>query len=316
MIVTAEKTEREQWLAERRNYIGASDSAAAIGVSPWASPLALYLEKTGEVEPDDLSEKEFVYWGNALEAPIRDRVGELLRQEVRNDGAFVIRKSVEFPFMSATLDGIVTANHFVRDLFEEAGIEVPEGGSEGDLQIKTTSAWNGGQWQEEWPLQYQVQCQHELVVADLDWGILAVLIGGQTLKLFPFRKHGAFCEGLVNQLSQFWERVQERDPPPADGSDSTAAAIKKLYPKDDGEIVTLTSDSVLWDGEREQLKEQIKDNGKRVKELDNLLKAEIGPASIGQLPGGEAEYSFKLQKRKGYVVEANEFRVFRRKKVS
>ena len=73
---------REHWLEERRKHIGASDAAAAIGASPWTSQLALYLEKTGEVEPDDLSDNEAVRWGSLLEPAIRDRVGELLSQEV------------------------------------------------------------------------------------------------------------------------------------------------------------------------------------------------------------------------------------------
>ena len=43
---------------ERRNYIGGSDIAAILGMSRWKTPLKLWLEKTGEVEPDDLSENE------------------------------------------------------------------------------------------------------------------------------------------------------------------------------------------------------------------------------------------------------------------
>src|SRR5690606_29202656 len=42
---------REEWLAERRKAIGASDVAAVLGVSPWATPWEVWAEKTGRLEP-------------------------------------------------------------------------------------------------------------------------------------------------------------------------------------------------------------------------------------------------------------------------
>lgn len=308
-------SDRDEWLNERKKRLGSSDAPAAIGVSPFKSQRALYHEKAGDVEPDDLSDNEVIYWGNVLESPIRKRVSEMLRQEIPHE-EFTIGVSDSHPFMAATLDGTLTANHFVRDLFEEHGLNPPQAGTLGNLQIKTTSAWNVQNWQEDAPLEYQVQTQSEIFVYDMNWGVIAVLIGGQTLKMFPFLRHENFCKGLTSQLAEFWRRVQENDPPDADGSDSTAETLKKMHPKDDGEVVTLPYEAVLWDGEREQLKGEIKEKTKVVKELDNKIKAAIGSASIGQLPGGEFEYSYQLQKRKGYTVDPTEFRQLRRKKVS
>jgi putative phage-type endonuclease len=44
--------QRAEWLRERRTYLGATDIVAIMGASPWKTPLAVYLEKTGEVEPE------------------------------------------------------------------------------------------------------------------------------------------------------------------------------------------------------------------------------------------------------------------------
>ena len=37
----------------RRTYLGGSDTAAILGLSPWKSPLELYLEKIGEAPEQD-----------------------------------------------------------------------------------------------------------------------------------------------------------------------------------------------------------------------------------------------------------------------
>ena len=52
---------------ERRKYIGGSDIASVMMMSRWKTPLTLWLEKTGEIEPDDLSDNEAVQLGVELE---------------------------------------------------------------------------------------------------------------------------------------------------------------------------------------------------------------------------------------------------------
>ena len=46
---------RDKWLAARMNGVGASESAALFGVSPWHTPLSLWAEKTGK--PDEKPSK-------------------------------------------------------------------------------------------------------------------------------------------------------------------------------------------------------------------------------------------------------------------
>lgn len=44
-------TNRDQWLAERRKGIGGSDIAALLGMSPFKTPVDLWLDKTGRADP-------------------------------------------------------------------------------------------------------------------------------------------------------------------------------------------------------------------------------------------------------------------------
>ena len=59
-MIASINVEREAWLAGRRNGIGASDAPAALGISPFKSRGDLWAEKTGLVEPPDLSDNEAV----------------------------------------------------------------------------------------------------------------------------------------------------------------------------------------------------------------------------------------------------------------
>src|SRR5690606_6883149 len=61
---------RSEWLRIRSRGIGGSEIAAIAGVSPWDTPLSVYLRKIGE-----LPEKEATsatYWGSILEPVVAD----------------------------------------------------------------------------------------------------------------------------------------------------------------------------------------------------------------------------------------------------
>ena len=46
-LVGTKQLPREDWLAVRKQGIGSSDAAAAVGLNPYKSQLELWLEKTG-----------------------------------------------------------------------------------------------------------------------------------------------------------------------------------------------------------------------------------------------------------------------------
>jgi putative phage-type endonuclease len=313
---------REAWLAERMRSIGASESAAAIQVSPWMSDRTLYELKTGGVKPANLDDNEAVYWGNKLEAPIREAVSERLHAIVKHDDQYAIIRNAEYPFMHATLDGYIEepSSPECRELLDTTGHIVPY---EGDtlaastgpctVQIKTASAWTRGEWSADWPMHYRIQCQHELIVSGYSWGILAVLIGGQELRMFPFVRDEEFCSALVRALELFWQRVIERDPPEPDGSASTIDTLSRLYPEDDGETIHLPADSLLWDQQRQEGLAEKKAATAKIDDATAKLKDCIGDAACGIVPNG-IEYTWKTQHRAAHLVKASTSRVIRRRK--
>jgi hypothetical protein len=68
---------REQWFEERRKGIGGSDAAAVAGLSRYRTPIQVYMEKLGLIDPPE--ENEAMYWGKKLE----DLVAEEFSQKER-----------------------------------------------------------------------------------------------------------------------------------------------------------------------------------------------------------------------------------------
>ena len=93
---------REGWLQLRRRGIGSSDSPAILGLSPFASPLSVYVDKLGLSDEREQTEQQ--KWGLILEPHI---VEEFAREtgrtaEHRND----LLRSKSHPFMQATCDAV------------------------------------------------------------------------------------------------------------------------------------------------------------------------------------------------------------------
>ena len=145
-------TEKE-WLEERKKGIGGSDASAIMGQSPWKTNVDLWMEKTGRKEAEDISEKPCVVYGKTMEPLLREmfRVNNP-QYEVKHEENTIIRHS-KYPFLFASLDGILTNK---------------ETGEKGVLEVKTTEIVRSMQY-ENWkdeniPDAYYCQVLHYLNV--------------------------------------------------------------------------------------------------------------------------------------------------------
>lgn len=283
-------TTREQWLAERKTGIGASDSAAILGVSPWRSPVEVWADKTGLAEPADAA-SEAAEWGLRLEPVIAQALAERTGRDVVCRPAFQVVRHPLLPWLFCTPDAEDTDGRVV--------------------QIKTCSAYKASEWRDEPPLQYQVQVQHELEVLDRDEATLVVLIGGQTLRYFDVARNQPFIAALRMRLEAFWLCVQERRMPTIDSTLCTAQALARLHPQDNGESLFLDADAANLVAQWEAAKAAAKEAEDRKRLAENQLRAAIGDASFGVLPSGEM-LSMLTQTRKAHAVQESTYRVLRR----
>ena len=138
--------DRQAWLAIRQRGIGSSDAAAAVGLSPYKSPLTLWLEKTGRQLPEDVSGKEAVRWGTVLEPVLARVYAERTGRRVRRVNA--VLQHPGHAFMLANLD---------REVVGEAA-------GPGVLEIKTAGWHSAPQWEDGIPVACQCQVLHQLAV--------------------------------------------------------------------------------------------------------------------------------------------------------
>ena len=85
-LVDTSNLSSEEWLSYRRRGIGGSDAGVILGLNPYKSPWQLWLEKTGQTEPDDLSTNEYVYWGTKQEPLVAERFFEETGKRVQRRG--------------------------------------------------------------------------------------------------------------------------------------------------------------------------------------------------------------------------------------
>lgn len=288
---------REDWLAHRHEGIGASEAATILGVNPYQSPFALWAEKLGLT--DGPTETDAMRWGLKLEPVVAEHYATETGRRVIAPAPWTVYVSTAHPWLRCTPD------RFVCDDARPA--------SDGVLELKTAHQRMAEHWEEEPPLRYVIQVQHQLAVTGHQWGSLAVLIGGQTFRWVDIERNDDFIAVLLEREAAFWQRLVDREPPTVDGSESARAALAKLYPRErpDIDAVVLPPEAEDWDAIRQQALADIKAAEARKAEAEAHLKALIGEAPVGVLPTG-VRYTWQTQERKGYVVEPSSTRVLRR----
>jgi len=281
-------TTREEWLKARTIGIGASESPAILGVSPYKSALQLYHEKTG-AEPITFGEKEALAWGKTLERPIAERYHEETRRMVVFDDApFVLRQHPTMDFLIATIDA------GVLDLDAARG--------HGTLEIKNVNSYIGQRWTgpQEPPVEFMVQLQHQLLVTGDKWGSIAALIGGVFFVWCDIERDDEFCALLVRDVEAFVKRIRDRRPPEADASEHTTELLQRLYPREKAVTIQLPIDLVDPVARYVEIKAEIKKLEEQKRGFENALRNLMGEANLAQLPNGD---QFTLKTRKEYTVQ-------------
>lgn len=261
-LVSTANLSREQWLEERRKGIGGSDAAAVAGLSPWKSPVEVWLEKTGQVEPEEPGEA--AYWGTVLEDVVAREFSIRTGLKVRRRNA--ILQHPRYPWMLANVDRFVVG--------ENVGLE-----------CKTTSAYNAKEWEgEEIPAQYILQVQHYMAVTGAYSWWLAVLIGGNRFIYKKIGRDDELIEQLIEIEKDFWENhVLANVPPELDGSPASTELVKKMYPQATLPSVDLPSQAKELIEELENVKADIKILEEQKNECENKLKQLLGEHEAGRI---------------------------------
>lgn len=266
---------RDDWLTVRKNGIGSSDAAAAVGLNPYKSQLELWMEKTGrdgalpKADPHD--EESPMYWGNILEPIVAAHYARRTNLRVRKINAVLQHPDPDKSWMLANIDREITGSPDVQI-----------------LECKTAGITGARLWKEGVPEYVQLQVHHQLAVTGKRAADVAVLIGGQHLAIYRIERDETMIERLVELERQFWRHVERDDPPPADGSESADQALRYLYPRDDGSILDFKAERNLSAcfADLVSIRQAIAEHQKLESQLRQRIEQAMGDASRAEFETG------------------------------
>ena len=196
-------------LKKRRKYLGGSEVAAVLHLSPFTTAAQLYDEKMGLVEPKETSDAMLV--GIHLEDGIA-KLWAAQRGKKTGSPLKLLRHRPkmhpEFRFMRASPDRLVC---FVEAGFGECDNYWGEP-SEG-LEIKCISKFSeaAGGWgrsgSKDYPEYYKVQCAWNRMIFDLPrWNLVAMVADGRyTLKSYVYEADLEYEANLRAKALDFWQ---------------------------------------------------------------------------------------------------------------
>lgn len=291
-------TDRDMWLKLREQDVTASAAGALFGVHSYLTPLRLYLLKTGQVVDED---NKSMRRGRMLE-PIALQI----IQEERPDWGLMPN----------------TGKIYYRDPEARIGAtpdsqwHCPERGH-GIVQIKSVlpyafkESWLDDRGQIEPPLWIGIQAYIEAVLTGAKWAAVAPMrIGvGIDIDIIEIPLDVQIMDVLKERCAEFWQRVADRNPPPADyGSDGEL--IKRLY-RDEADPVDLTSHNRIAElcEEYERWQTRARQADGALEFVKNEVRDILRGAPVAQHPAWNI--TNRTVKTKEYTVAASSYRNLR-----
>ena len=263
-MTVEQMADRAAWLDARKKGIGGSDAGVIVGLNRWKSPFALWLEKTGQMEPDSLEDNEYVYWGNVLEETVAREFTLRTGKKVRRCG---LLQHDEIPFLLASVDRLVVG--------ENAGLE-----------CKTANGFAAKDWDgDNVPDSYYVQCQHYMLVTGAERWYIACLIGGNHFVMQTIERNEDDIKALLEAEKEFWQKVTTGEMPDVDGSEDCARALAEKF-KGGLPAIELPSSADGIFSEIDTLTESAESIKMQIEEKKNELRKLLGDAEAGTTATG------------------------------
>ena len=244
---------------DRQKFIGGSDAAAVLGISPWRSPLDLYLDKIEpRVEsPEHMDNRTAKLRGKRLEPYICDMLtSEHGVQLVARNQRYI---DSEHPFLACEVDA-----------------ETADGEN---VEIKTVHPFRARDWGDELtdsiPVHYTAQAMHGLMVTGRDACRFAVLIGDE-LRLYRVERDVETIAAMRQREVEFWQQhVLARVAPTA----TSSSDVLRLFERDLGTTIEATRELADAVVSLRALKLQAKDVAAAIDQIEERVKLHMQGAA-------------------------------------
>jgi putative phage-type endonuclease len=268
----------------RPAHLGGSDAAAALGLSPWRSPLEVWLEKTGKGKPQP--ETEAMSWGSLIEPAISDRYATLTNRCVWNTSKVFLSDS---GVLAASVDRLVTESRKVQPV-SKYGLRI-----ERLLEVKTSRRkddW-GEPGTDDIPVWYQTQVRQYMGLLKASVCDVAVLFGGSELAIYSVNHDPELWGRLSEALEKWWRDHVIANKPPEPRS---AADVEKLFPASAARSVVADEGAEKAAIELVGVRSELERLALREQEIKNGLCVALGDADTLVRPDGTALVTWKTTK--------------------
>lgn len=281
-----------EWLAIRKPYVGGSEIAAILGLSPWRTPVQLFLEKTGRLVSTP-SNTEALRLGQYLEQYAAMRYQEETGRTVRNYNYMLVD---EDSLLCGDIDRLVVpAGANIASFHDEIRTDTL-------LECKTS----GVPWDDGVPPYYEAQVQQYLglsgcIVADF---AVVFLAPRREFRMFSVRREDDTIAAMREQARIWIERYVKTDtPPPA----VCEADCKALWAKSRGIEISAAPDVVDAIEQLRAVEAEIKGLEKQESDLKSGVMAFLGEADTLLGPDGRKLATWKSAKDRETVDWAAAF---------
>lgn len=261
-----------------RPWIGGSSIAAICGLSPYSTPLDVWMGITGRSPEITMQQEQFFDGRRALEPYI---VSKLKAKFGVTPTAMNVRyRDEEFPHFAAEIDAETEDENY---------------------ELKTVSQWVGRDFGEEgsdtFPVQYAAQVQWGLGIRKKPRAWLTACIGFDDLRRFPVEPDWEVIGTLRAKATQFWNDYVLTDTPPPP---ITLQDALTLWPKGIGGSIVATSTvrPEILDGlaRHTELRNHAKELEAKVDEAKLKVQAMLGDAELVMDASGKTIASWKNNK--------------------
>lgn len=272
---------------DRRHFLGGSDAAAVMGLSPWATPLELWQQKTGRAEKknDDPAAQRRYSRGHKLEPFIRDMVVEKLQDmglQVELIASNARYADEQYPFFSCEIDFelLLTGEVLIGDEI------VMFDGEHVNADAKSVSGFARKKWgdenTEDVPIEYAAQFMFGLGVTGRRYCLVAALRSFDDVDVYWTVRDDETIAAMREKCADFWVNhvITDVAPDPFKFSDIVA-----LFPLDNGQGVDATDEVAQAVGQLRAINEQIKQLETQQEALKFLICEFISPHAELRMAG-------------------------------
>ncbi len=262
----------ERWLECRMHgpmgdipyTVGGSDVAAVFGVSPWVTPMELWMIKKGRMKPAVKANAGQLMMGHLLEPVAAYWYGEKTGNKVEEDTN--LYQHADHPYALANFD-----RRFVRASDNEPGI----------LECKSCTYHKADEWADgAVPLHYELQLRFYLAVADVDIGAFSAIWGNNPdidLAMPEIVRDRAKEDMIFERLDEWiWSLEHDKPPTMADVTPKLALeSLAKIYGSSQKNLPTIAFSGKYETALRKiaMLQEKVSECSAEIKKYEKEIEA-------------------------------------------